>query len=483
MSSAKARQSSLNRRHSSLNLVRKPFHSSPLAGPVLSSEDGPEEERSHSRSSSTPTLRFRTLSQPAPLPAPPPAPAPRHPPRRSSLLAIVKRPPLPYPPPPLPALPPGAAPPSIVSATNNWAPSPPLSPPRHTRSRSRSLIGGSKATTDLVGSAPGLPSFHRALTIPPPSQLPTPSTNAGNLRQVPNHLRKVSEDHWLSTIPPPRFSRLGLAAPTVVLPVPAHTSQRKSLRGEGGKRVSLLPLAPMAPPRSSSLINPTSGFTHDTDPVPTFSPVTPPRSSSLIQTDPLFSASTPPPLTRSRSRSSSSEGEGPQTPSSVAGSVVTIEDDQVDITLVTPREFERTYNDEVYDPLKSHVQLIPVRRLGHPFALAEASSTWAVKRPGQSHVKGKSFLSFGSGDSPLPSPLLSDFPSPPTTTPTLAPIPKALTAPSSPSVELYEPFFSSNTSTPPSAAMDTDTSETAAKKGGTMRRFLRSVSSFARLRQ
>ncbi|KAJ7699015.1 hypothetical protein B0H17DRAFT_1049933 [Mycena rosella] len=210
--------------------------------------------------------------------------------------------------------------------------------------------------TDLSASFPlPPPNFPRALTAPSTSRrsatrsstLPLPSTAPAPYPDTITHRRTDSDQNWLTALPgdTPRFSRLGLAAPNVVLPLSARDSQRQFVRGAGGKRVSLAPLAAM-PPRSRSFTHSRSNsissepptpsaaafiFSADNDVLLKTDAVTPPRSGSLICPNPQFVrgegdkrvslallAAIPPrsrSLTHSRSHSVLSE---PPTPSAAA---------------------------------------------------------------------------------------------------------------------------------------------------------------------
>ncbi|KAF7370273.1 hypothetical protein MSAN_00658600 [Mycena sanguinolenta] len=289
--------------------------------------------------------------------------------RRKSLLELTKLPLGPKAHPPLPA-PPSSAPlfgPSIIHG-----PLPPLprsapSPSKHPHSRTHSQSLGI-SMMDLPQFA--APNFPRAHTAPSsgrrgPTLPQTPDASVPSHEPVVRHYRNDSEDNWLTATPygtTPRFSRLGLAAPGVVLPISARASRRKSLRGEGGKRISLGPPAPVMPP----------------------------RSSSLIQSSLMF-CSTPSLLTRSRSRSTTScSREGNE-----------CEDDEVDLALVSPRD--RDF-DVPEDTLSDGPNAQAVLEHTHDHARAQADpppTVWglAMRRHRRSHGKGMSFLSFGSGDS------------------------------------------------------------------------------------
>ncbi|KAJ7312373.1 hypothetical protein DFH08DRAFT_1044366, partial [Mycena albidolilacea] len=414
----------LNRRHS-LNLMRKPLRSSPLAGPALSSDGFHEAERPKTprvRVLSTPNLHSRTRSDPAP-PVPISPPVSKRLSRRASLLEIVKRP-FEQKRPPLPA-PPFSAPPAggFPSIVYTPLPPPPLSS-HHERARSRST---SMSTTDSYTACSAPASFPRAYTAASSCQptLPVMKPNA-DMPAVygSGHYKNDSEDNWLTTTPygiTPRFSRLGLTAPSVVLPVSARASRRKSLRGGGGQRVSL---APVMPPRQSNLKT-------NTRP----EPVTPPRSSSLTQTSPV-SSSTPSLLTRRRS-SRSFSSERPSTPSatSISGtdSVVFAEGDGCESDEISsPHDFDvlSDADDAQVVPAADHTP-------ENPFAFAKPPSSWGLsmrRRHGPTHMKGVSFLSFGSGDSstgfsPIQSPVQSYFPAVQVSAPPARPVQTAAYTP------------------------------------------------------
>ncbi|KAJ7631379.1 hypothetical protein DFH06DRAFT_1439204 [Mycena polygramma] len=217
--------------------MRKPVRSSPLAGPALLREGAPEGESLPSRLfrvSSTPKLhslrRFDSTPPPLPLPASPPAL------NGLSRRASLERPPAFY----------NFSPESATFAAQ--LPSPPLTPPspsprRHARTRSRSSI---VAPMPVFCATSPPPSFPHALTAPlSPSRCRTSAVPLIRANPaIASDSWNDSEDNWLTSTPcssTPRFSRLGMAAPNVVLPVPARAYQRPSLRGEGGRRVTLLP--------------------------------------------------------------------------------------------------------------------------------------------------------------------------------------------------------------------------------------------------
>ncbi|KAJ7812012.1 hypothetical protein B0H14DRAFT_2858352 [Mycena olivaceomarginata] len=423
----------LNRRHS-LNLMRKPLRSSPLAGPALSSDGFHEVERPKTprvRVLSTPNLHSRTRWDPAP---------------------------------PVPISPPVSKPSSI-----HRYPPPPLSS-HHGRARSRST---SMSTTDSYTACSAPASFPRAYTAASSCQrtstLPVLKANA-DMPAVygSGHYKNDSEDNWLTATPygtTPRFSRLGLTAPGVVLP--ARASRRKSLRGGGGQRVSV---EPVMPPRQSSLKT-------NTRP----EPVTPPRSSSLIQTSPVPS-STPSLLTRRRS-SRSFSSEGPSTPSatSISGtdSVVFAEGNECESDDIgTPHDFDVLSEDILSDADDAQV---------NPFAFAEPPSSWGLsmrRRHGPTHMKGVSFLSFGSGDSstefsPIQSPVQSYFPAVQVSAPPARPV---QTAAYTPPVEASTPgpYLEVPGAPPLARSASAGTVSGAKKAAGTMRRLLRSLSGVAR---
>lgn len=253
----------------------------------------------------------------------------------------------------------------------------------------------------------------------------------------------------------PRFSRLSLAAPNVVLPISARENRRQSVRGEGGKRVSLVHVAP--------------------------------RGSSLSHTYAMYSASTP--SLRTRSRSDSLSSEGPATPSAAssvfgADNVVLVADDEyedgVDLALMSLRDFDAASLAASSENTHAH---------DHKPALTSAPSAWNVSigRHRRAHAtRGTSFLWFGSGDSsatmasafsPPQSPAHSRAPSysraaraglePPTMRVELAPYEAALEA-FNPYTEVDGPERGDGKLLP------------ATKKGGTVRRLLRTLSNVGR---
>ncbi|KAJ7464542.1 hypothetical protein FB451DRAFT_1403209 [Mycena latifolia] len=497
----------LNRRHS-LNFMRKPLRSSPLAGPAMSSDGTSEEDAPAARPArtfSTPDLPSLSRLSPAPAKSPAPAPAPPAPstpaalapPRtvskRASLMEMVKRPlalrspppPIPLPAPPSSASAAGASPSSVIYTP---LPPPPLSPRHHSRTRPRSRgsistpasmtnMPASMSLNDLSASFPlPPPSFPRALTAPSTSRrsatLPLPPARAATPVYGAPH---DSGDSWLTSLPfgdTPRFSRLALAAPNVVLPVSARAARRTSMRGEGGKRVSLVCAPVLAPSRSSSLVHPMAAA-------------------------PEYFASTPSLLTRSRSRSLSSEG--PTTPSAASSvfgadsvSVGGAEDDdefaldgalEVDIALVSPRDFEAgAYAAQDAESEDPHGLRKPASV--HAPSLAPARSTWSLSighRRSHAHAKGTSFLSFGSGDSssttsvsvfsPVHSPAPSYAPAQSAT-----PAVRVELSPYDAALAAYSPSEADGASQKGGA----DGGGKLPKAAGTMRRILRSLSGVGR---
>ncbi|KAF7300286.1 hypothetical protein MKEN_01352700 [Mycena kentingensis (nom. inval.)] len=349
-----------DRRHS-LGLMRKPLRSSPLAGPAVSeSHAEPVPLRTLGRMLSFPNLRAPSKQTEA-------AKASTLT-KRPSLIEIVKRPrrsnTLSSPAPPLPTSPLVSPPPATGERKGyrakppaplrlHSAPTipiiavPPPSPRHHARARSRSYIDPcpspiTPTATDL--SAFPLPpsNFPIALTTPSsrrPATFPTPpSSSAPSFSSLLGSDVRVDGDSsgsWLTSLggDTPRFSRLGLAAPTVILPVSAKQAKRRSLRGQGGRRVSLTvpPLpsfgsvkAPINPPNGRQL--------HAAIGIGMVTTITPPRSSSLIHSfPPLYTPYSPsasstngsidtPSLRSSRSPSLSSEG--PTTPSAASFGLV-----------------------------------------------------------------------------------------------------------------------------------------------------------------
>ncbi|KAJ7509754.1 hypothetical protein B0H11DRAFT_2184275 [Mycena galericulata] len=381
-----------------LNLMRKPLRSSPLAGPALSSEIEEEPTIRPPRVSSTPDLHSRARSDPPPPPPPIPAldsPSPLSEGlcRQESLIEMDKRlPVLKTPPPPMPLpLPfPSAKPSNGIKMIHTPLPPPPPSPPHHTRARSRGSMSASISMTDPSTSFPlPPPSFPRALTAPSigrrSSTLWLSRTAYGTPFPSKGAPPTDEEENWLTATPfgtTPRFSRLSLASPNVVLPVSARHSRQQSMRGAGGKRVSLVP-ASVA--------------------------VMPPRRSSLIQANASYSMSTPSLITRSRSGSLSSEDPATSSPGSSDCGVFVVEDTErvlgeepgVDLAFVSPRDFDFELDAHPYGNGAFGQKSAP--------ALPRTRSTWSlsVKRHRRSQAKGVSFFFFGSGDSAAFSPASS----------------------------------------------------------------------------
>ncbi|KAJ6481264.1 hypothetical protein C8R47DRAFT_1218436 [Mycena vitilis] len=239
-------------------------------------------------------------------------------------------------------------------------PSPSLTPPspsprRHARTRSRSFIAAPIPASR--GTSPP-PNFPRALTA-------TPSPSRCRTSVVPLIISNPavtfdswndSEDNCLTSTPDsstPRFSRLGMAASNVVLPVPARAYQRPSLRGEGGRGVALFP----------TLIHA--------------------ATDALCATTPNLSPSL-----------SSEEPASPRTVSSFGAESVVVEvveddeyaagdEDEEDLALMSPRDFD--------DPVHKHGLFTDehsASTLGHPMR----------------HHRRAIGASFGSGDLPTVSP-------------------------------------------------------------------------------
>ncbi|KAJ7625615.1 hypothetical protein FB45DRAFT_69587 [Roridomyces roridus] len=477
------------RRSHSLDLMRKPLCSSPLAGPATN--EGADAAASSPISiSPSPSVSSLVPSEAPELPVY------EKPSQRPGTLG--KRPSRTAPPPiPLPS-PPSHADTQLPQLIHTPLPPPPPSPGFHTRKRSR---GASISMTNLSASFPlPPPSFPRALTAPSTSR-----------RSATHPLPSSSSDQLLADSTP-RFSRLALAAPDIVLPVSARETRRQSvLRGEGGMRVSLL-----SPPEAATAS-------------------APPRSSSLIHTNPLyaFSASTPSLVTLSRSASQSSDSEGPMTPNSdYLGHSVSLEDDMddvdsVDIALVSPRDFEIMSQDAESEDAHGRAFTRPRQSVQSVFqgvhqVPATSRSMWnlslrskTAKRhrrspAAQPEIKGgTSFFFFGSGDSAMTASTAMSGSSPPSRPHSPAPSYHTFAAPTirvrassglniavsaaaverpplSPyraALEAYDPHLEVDSITGMSITPSTTASangggSTNSKKSGmqTMRRFLRTIS-------
>ncbi|KAJ7022088.1 hypothetical protein C8F04DRAFT_1138964 [Mycena alexandri] len=393
----------LHRRHS-LILTRKPLRSSPLAGPALSSEGNPEEEAvaiRRIRRSSTPNLP--SLVRPDPPPPIPPLPtssASKRLSKRASFIELVKRPlGQKHAPPPLPLVPPPYAtsptsPSSAGSSIIRTPPSPPPpSPRRRSHVRSPSAMIAPMSTPDVSSTFSIPPNFPRALTGPSSSRrtstIPLPSANTSDPSDpiygvTTSRSGLLSDENWLTAMPYetiPRFSRLSLAASNVVLPISARDARRKSMRGVGGKRISLAYPAP----------------------------VTPPRRSSLTQTD--MASSKAPSLLRSRSRSLSSEG--PTTPSDSfvfdGDSVILAEDDDappqragMDLERPAPRDINTVASAENADSVVHSLKMTLAAAARSTCSLSLRRRRPSPHTPAPTESKGITFVSTNSLDA-LPS--------------------------------------------------------------------------------
>ncbi|KAJ7918651.1 hypothetical protein B0H13DRAFT_2435148 [Mycena leptocephala] len=452
----------LNRRHS-LALMRKPLRSSPLAGPALSSEGASKDETPMTRcvrTPSTPNLRSLARSSPPP-PLPTPPPASKRLSKRASLLDIVKRP----------------------LAHKKLSDFPPLPYHLHTTIFSSALFTTSlptspcsRAFTEFHGRihvhdrsfrrppAKFPPRTYSAILQPAHLYSPLPRATVGMPvydAATGGHGQNDSGENWLASTPyssTPRFSRLSLAAPNVVLPVSARAARRQSVRGEGGKRVSLVHPTPAVPP---------------------------PRSSNSTDTISTFSASTPSLLSRS-----SLSSEGPTTPSpSVFGadSGVLAEDgeyaEEVDLALVSSRDFDVASSEDALSEDNAHTHLHVVHAHKPASLLADAPNTWdlSMRRHRRSYAKGMSIFSFGSDStststsasvfSPAHSPAHSPAPSYSPAAP-----PRAQSAPYFPAREAYNPYFDSDLNAHASMGSGNGNGSGAKKAAETVRRLLRSFS-------
>ncbi|KAJ6581984.1 hypothetical protein B0H19DRAFT_1331780 [Mycena capillaripes] len=366
-SSSASAHPALNRRHS-LSLSRKPLRSSPLTGPVLSSVDDENPTTRFARVSSTPSLPSRVRFDP-----------------------------------------------------------PPSSPRQHARARSRS----SNMALSISSTNPRPPSFPGAVTAPSSnrvtSAVPVPPSRAASVYSTAASDSGHNEDNWLTSTPyssTPRFSRLGLAASNVVLPVSARESRRKSLRGEGGKRVSLVHPAPVMSPRGSE---------------------------SQSQADTASSASTPSLL--SRLSLSSEAPTTSSTASSFGTDSVELTEIVGDLALMSPDDFGALSSEQ------------------DPVALGKAHNTWSLsmRRLRRSHTTGASVLSFGSGES-SPTSAFSPLQSPaPSYLPTVPPT-------------VLETYIIDSETSNAHGSKGSDNSNAPRKVAETVRRLFRSLSGVARRR-
>nr|GAT50637.1 predicted protein [Mycena chlorophos] len=386
-----------------ISLGFKPLRSSPLAGPptasAVCSDEGHELPSTPTRMASTPNLKdgssdtskikvlrrssiFDFVRRPAPsraktLPSPLPHPSAEIPPLPAFAATLAK-------PAPLEHVPSYKAKPPAPLRLNSTPisvdmPSPPPPSSGH-RSRQRSYTTN-EMTMPIPVPVPQTPSSPFAKTpdlaafpLPPPNfpvaltkskstrslrtnsvvSLPPPPSSSPPMHTSSSSFASLDEpgtgDSWLASLSgeAPRFSRVGLSAPSVVLPVPAKAEKRKSLlRGEGGKRISLLGPRPSANAwgadgggdgTGESAFRPLSSQLHVVGKGVMGSTTVPPRSSSLVaaaapirvfpeqvrysnssSTTTTTSTSTSTPSlrsSRSRSPSISSASDGsPQTPS------------------------------------------------------------------------------------------------------------------------------------------------------------------------
>ncbi|KAF7309989.1 hypothetical protein MIND_00371700 [Mycena indigotica] len=353
-----------SRRHS-LGLMRKPVRSSPLARPSLCDDVVEVDEAamapfpSPTRTASSPNLRSLTTQSDSTLK--------KNLSRRASIFDLVRRPrkssALPAPKknervvgiksePGYKAKPPARLDLGLAhSGMKLDLPlPPPLSPRRRSRARSRSEM--TSANMPVIVKTPDLAAF----PLPPPNYPVARTQASSNQRHSlsrsnsssrtsllsalgPDRVDNDTGDSWLTSLPfgdpdTPRFSRLGLSASTVVLPVPAKAAKRKSLRGEGGKRISLAPptediKSQTPPPFSQQLHIITNGT------MSIVSTAVPPRASSLQNSPSGTIASVSTPSLRS-SRSPSLSSDGPSTPDAVwSRSVVGVETSGDDPTVVS----------------------------------------------------------------------------------------------------------------------------------------------------
>ncbi|KAJ6617119.1 hypothetical protein B0H10DRAFT_2218920 [Mycena sp. CBHHK59/15] len=244
--SAPAASPALSRRHSLSPITRKPLRSSPLAGPAFSSEGQPPEEVAAMgslppRISSSPDLLSLSRRKAAFVSHNPTAPRLS---KRASFIELVKRPlvhhikakeppsaplpptpilvPQPVPPPALPAR--SSARPAPITLTSpvphTPLPAPPPSPRRRTRVRQSSV--SSSLSVSLAAFPAPPPNFPRALSR---DSLPALSRSS-----PPPSISGVADGSWLPSPPfgeTPRFSRLSLAAPNVVLPMSAREHRQR----------------------------------------------------------------------------------------------------------------------------------------------------------------------------------------------------------------------------------------------------------------
>ncbi|KAJ6582792.1 hypothetical protein B0H10DRAFT_2098123 [Mycena sp. CBHHK59/15] len=222
--------SGTNRRRSSQSgLAPRPRRSSPLAGPALSCSTGsdagvqdkqtmpqPRGNASAFSSRSPSLLSLQSLEYGAQLPYPTDqfghkAPEPR--PRRESKVSFI-------------AHPPAHQPPSSAGTTSR------PSPPTLDRSTSFEVIRGtvSQPLPILKVQGPSSSSSCSSYSTTPPSTRPGSRESLG-----PRPDAREPAEHWLTYAPydaTPRFSRLGLAAPGVVMPV--HKGFRRPKSADAG---------------------------------------------------------------------------------------------------------------------------------------------------------------------------------------------------------------------------------------------------------
>lgn len=213
-------QPPMNRRHTAM--PTRPLRSSPLAGPALSSEGVLSDEVENATDNSRPELASVDL--------PPPSPSIRSPTRSHSSLGLSLSPP----PSPTSPAPPTRRRASFVnlsrkhrSSSKNEDPSSPSSSSSHFLTTPHWVHQGSKSNSD--SSHVSVSPRPRSLSQNSPPLLTKPGTPSRDNNDSP----PAGVENWLTTNTyetTPRFSRLGLGASSVVLPVSAREYKHKERR-------------------------------------------------------------------------------------------------------------------------------------------------------------------------------------------------------------------------------------------------------------
>jgi hypothetical protein len=153
----------------------------------------------------------------------------------------------------------------------------------------------------------------------------------------------------------------------------------------------------------------------------------------------------------------------------------------------SPHDFDVLSEDILSDADDAQVVPAADHTPENPFAFAEPPSSWGLsmrRRHGPAHMKGASFLSFGSGDSstgfsPIQSPVQSYFPAVQVSAPPARPVQTAAYTPPV-GASTPGPYLEVPGAPPLARSASAGTVSGAKKAAGTMRRLLRSLSGVAR---